>query len=188
MNAKPLEKQYAKLTAHERAVLVLNAFGRNDKSEATRLIDTSPRIELSAPACGRMFHRLCFAINWHCLKQAENAATLFLLSFIADAEPDLDKYPDPEGAVMVTAYNIITRADGWKIFCGELGLDPVGALRIASADELLLDMAERIARAVEPDVNEIRENLRATLKDAGAEPKTAEQVAAEYRAFLNVSR
>ena len=190
MNAKTLTKQYTKLTQRERAVLSINAWGRKDESEAFRLIDAAPRVNLDAPDCGRVFQRLAFAIDWHALKQAENAANLFLLASLADADADRDtpKYPDSDDTVRVITYNIITRADGWKIFCGELGLDPVGALRIASADPMLMDMVEKIARAVKPDLDVLRASLHATFKEAAAEPKTTEEIAAEYRALLNAGK
>ena len=178
MNAKRIEKHFDKLTQHERAVLILNCYGRKDEGEARRLIDSAPRVVLDAPDFGRTLTRLVNVVEWHCLKQAENAANLFLVGQFSDlhAEDEMT-----QGAVEVCAYNFTTRADGWKLFCGELGLDPVGALRIASADAVLLDIAERIARAVNLGADTIREKLRETFPNIEAEPKTAEQIAAEYR-------
>jgi len=188
MNAKVLDKHHARLTPRERAVLTLNAFGRKDEREVTRLIDAAPRVTLDAPDCGQELQRLAHAIECHALAQAEQAATLFFFLSLDDAtrskHPDLD---DP-CTIEMLAYNIVTRADGWRVFCGELGLDAVGALRITGADTLLSEMAERIARAITIDLDSLRARMREQTRQAEAELRTPEEVAAEYRQFLMIAR
>lgn len=184
MNGKAIHKHFDKLTPRERAALVVNAFGRDDRVEINRLIDAAPRITLDAPDFGRTMMRLADAIRWHAQAQTANAANMFLVMHFEESE----RYPDVDGAVMVMAFNIITRADSWRLFCAELGLDPGGALKLAGADPLLLEWAEEVARAVNPDVATLREKLRVVVSDNQAELKTAEQVAAEYRALLNVAK
>lgn len=191
MNAKQIEKHLDKLTAQERAILIVNTFGRGDQTEANRLIDAAPRVNLVAPDCGRVIMRVINAIEWHCLKQVENAASMFLMFAWADEDrAACDPKADFEGdALAATAHNIIARADGWKIFCGELGLDPVGAFKIVAVDVVLLETAECIARAVNPNPNAIWEKLRASFpRFADFEPKTAEHIAVEYRTLFSVGK
>jgi len=188
MNAKVLEKHYARLTPRERAVLTLNAFGRKDEREVTRLIDAAPRVTLDAPDCGRELQRLAHAIECHALAQAEQAATLFFFTSLGDRtrnkHPDLD---DPY-TIEILAHNIVTRADGWRLFCDELGLDPVGALRITGADTLLSEMAESIARAITTDLDSLRAKMREQVQQAEAKLRTPEEIAADYRQFLMIAR
>lgn len=192
MKDKTLAKHYDKLTRRERAVLAINAYGRGDKTEADKLIDAAPGVTHIAPDCGRVVFNVVNAIEWHCLKQAENAASLFLLSIWADSQEWNEDGTSPFADVAIAAHNIITRADGWKLFCGELGLDPIGVLKIASADVTLVDIAERIARGFAPDLPTMREHAHQRLVEAGIahdEPmplRTAEQIAAEYRELAQV--
>jgi len=184
MNDKVLAKHYDKLTQRERAVLVMNAFGRRDDHECMRLLDTAPRVTLDAPDCGREWQRLAFTVECHAMTQVENAARLFFL--VAVGNVAAKKYPDADDAIQVTAYNIITRADGWRAFCSEVGIDSVGALRSAGADATLLEISENVAREIAPHVEEIRQILQKTFEDP--QPRTAEQITAEYRCFLRVTK
>lgn len=184
MNDKVLTKHYDKLTRRERAVLVMNAFGRKDERECARLLDAAPRVTLDVPDCGREWQRLAFAVECHALLQAENAAHLFFLVVVAHT--DAQKYSDADDAIRVTAYNIVIRAEGWCAFCSELGLDPVGALRSAGTDAALYELAESIAHRIVPNVDAIRQILKKTSEDP--EPRTVEQIAAEYRRFLSTTK
>lgn len=182
MNSKTLHRYYDKLTKRERAVLTLNAFGREDKIEYMRLLDTAPYVTTRVVSCGREIFRLIAAVEWHTHKQTQNAALLFMTVGFVDA----DQHPDVDVTANILAYNIIIRAEGWRVFCGELGLDPVGALRIADADAMILDVVEKYARAINPDVDAVRAKLRETFPQQHVEPKTVEESAAEYRALLNI--
>lgn len=126
--------------------LIFAAIAREDEAERLTLIDTAPRkvYELED------YHGIAEAFNLMTLsfiiEQLGLAWSCATLGYMEETEEILD-------AIYMSAYVFCVRADAWRAFCQDLGIDSGAALK-GSPHRDSLDFAERLARAIAYDGEE----------------------------------
>jgi hypothetical protein len=199
MDTKTLARHYDALTAAERMALELSALGRGDRAEHERLARSAPRVAMAVPHTFGLYLGLLQLGTLHLLEQLHWGAVCWQ-SALVRAEADRDPGGRSGGvpafaASRMIAYRCLVHAEGWRLFCGELGIDPDVLLRDLPGFDEVRRLHEQ-AREVAYTEAEARTFLRRAYRrrdSAGAasaepgqspEPETAAGVAASMRRFL----
>ena len=143
MNTKNLAKNYNQLTARERLPLLLAASARGDAVEQHRLMNSAPRIGLSAPHHYRLGEALITAAHlhmmtlldlavkywqwwglwgWHGLRRETKTDQRRVRGKRAAATPDTEEVRH-RSVMRHHAFLFITYVDGWRQFCADLLID-----------------------------------------------------------------
>ena len=189
MTRNGLHRLYPHLTPLQRTVAVISAVSRGDQTEARRLSATATRSLCRVPDCYALtdtLGHLTFLVQ---------CVLLDLAAFYWKVSgADLDLGPDDDApateverdwyrTVRGTAYALVTKLAGWRLFCSGLGLDPPDVLLADLPGwSTVLDAAESAKR-----VAFTFEEVKAWLRAAGnpdAFPMTPETEAAWMRGFL----
>jgi hypothetical protein len=131
MNTMNLVRQYDALTPWERLPLIVAAAGRGDKVEENRLAQTAPRVDFRIANCWGLVQGLDLLARHYLLVQLDRADIYWRVLNLLDKEPlfrQTRKAKQREErlwrAVETLAYRIVVQADGWRLFCGQLQIDP----------------------------------------------------------------
>jgi len=182
-NSGTLQKHYDRLAPRERLALICAAIARGDDAERRALIDSAPVHSYRMPD----YHGEADAFNLICLFHiAKQLDLAYLQATLASTDPKGKK--DQERlyhACCMSAYVYCTRADAWRAFCEELGIDAGAALKgLPGADSLLL--AGNVARRIAFTEQEAQAYLGqgGERLPTGGELLTVESATAELRAIF----
>jgi hypothetical protein len=202
MNTTNLVRQYGALTPWERLPLIVAAAGRGDEVEENRLAQTAPRVDFRIANCWSLVQGLDLLARHYLLVQLDNAVIYWRVMNLLDKEPlfgQTRKAKQREErlwrALETLAYRIVVQADGWKLFCRQLQIDPDVPLKDLPGHGAVSHV-EKLARSLACTPEEAWIRLREAvgsdkLLEGNAPPEasechvgTAEEVARFMREFL----
>jgi hypothetical protein len=145
MNTHKLGKQYNRLTARERGLLIVAASSRGDAVERERLLASAPRLTYETPHHVPFARALAEASDMHLMNLLNLAAQFWQwwglwgwhgqrLQAGVGAQANGKKQSSDAQEVRMhhmtryQAYLFVTHVDGWNRFCAELPLDPQALL------------------------------------------------------------
>jgi hypothetical protein len=202
MNTTNLARHYEVLTPWERLALLLAAAGRADDVEGLRLAESAPQVGFRLPDYWGLAEGLDNLVKLYMLKQLDLAAIHWRVLGVLDQEPlpgetqkGKKRHDRLWRGIQTLAFRFVVRADGWKLLCRHLQIDPDFVLRDLPGYETVCQM-EQVARPIACTAEEALAWLQqVTERDAAAEgalPQlgpgyrldTAEDVARSMREFL----
>jgi hypothetical protein len=152
VNTNGLAKHYGQLTPWERVPLLLAARQRDDEAEALRLEQSAPRINYNVVDFYGVHEGLLLVASSHMMIQLDLAAQLWRMEAMAADHAFLrggkrnDQLADRlERNLRILAWRLVLNADAWRLFCGELGVDPEAVLPGCPGKDMV-DDAESLAR------------------------------------------
>src|SRR5713226_7589325 len=211
MKAPPLAKNYKCLTPEERFRLILAASGRGDEAEAARLANAGGRITLSMPdhaPFAQAFNDLALLTFIELVDEAARyQAALAFNDDVRDtyeadeaeeesddAAEEKDAAADEEDAsqepacfrtldiALAAGYMLLTKANGWKLFCGRLNVPPFLVWEIHPGFDRLqgvLALAEKAAFVPEGFLRWLNRVRPSGAPELTVVPLTVERVADE---------
>lgn len=172
-----LARHYDKLTPWERLPLIVAANQRDDGAEAERLARSAPRQTMSVSDYYGLGKGVEEAVIWYLTEQLAAAAELWRGLFLCDQEmaewerkarrrrgeepPDLFA-----PGVRLAGYAIQVFAEGWRLFCADMTLDPAALLKPFGCASII-DRAERTARVFAFDAGQALAYARTAGHGAG---------------------
>ena len=202
MNTNSLSRFYDTLTPWERLPLLVAAAVRDDEVERARLIRAAPQQVFQLPDYWGLSQGLDDLVKLHLLEQLELAVHYWQLTARLDEEPRCGnprrqrRRQERLGQlVRMLAYRCLVRADGWRLLCAELHLDPEVLPRALPGHEAVRQM-EQLARleafSAEEAIAFLREATegdpaaggKTSALQGGCRIETAADVAASMREFL----
>jgi hypothetical protein len=129
MNPAALARHYDVLTPWERLPLLVAADARGDDVESDRLIHSAPQQVFQAPDYWRLLDGFEGLVKLYLLQQLDGAAFLWRLlgaleqGLLFEAPRQRQREERLWQMIQWEAYKLVVRADGWKLFCGELQID-----------------------------------------------------------------
>lgn len=202
MNSDHLARHYETLTPWERLPLMVAAGERGDAVEEERLSRSAPRTGFRIPDYWGLVEGLDNLAKVYLLKQLDLAALYWRLASLLNQEP-LGRPSQPERQrderrwqlLQMLCYRFLVSADGWRLLCSQMHIDPVVLLKNLPGYDAVQQM-EPVARLFAFKAEEALAFLRADAEacrpiemETGTvrrEDKidTAEDVAQSMRAFL----
>jgi hypothetical protein len=187
MNTTNLVRQYDALTPWERLPLIVAAEGRGDEVEANRLVRSAPKLSFHIANCWGLVQGLDHLAKHYLLGQLELAVTYWRVMGILDQEPlpgetRIAKQREERlwRAIETLAFRFVVRADGWKLSCRQLQVDPDISLRDLHGYEAVCHM-EKVARHLACTPEEAIACLRDAVESDKALESEAPPVGQEYR-------
>jgi hypothetical protein len=182
--------------------LIVAASERGDAVERERLVRSSPRQEFRVPNYWGLAEGLDELAKLHLLAQLDLAAVYWRFSALLDQElrarpsrPERQQDERRWQLLKMLCYLFVVRADGWRLLCTEMHIDPVVLLKELPGYDAVQHM-EQVARLLALSAEEALDFLHAdaeTRRPAAAETPalrredkvdTAADVAQSMRAFL----
>jgi hypothetical protein len=186
MNPAALARHYGVLTPWERLPLLVAALARGDDVESDRLIHSAPQQVFQAPNYWRLLDGFEGLVKLYLLQQLDGAAFLWRLlgaleqSLLFDAQRHRQREERLWQMIKLEAYKIVVRADGWKLFCGELQVDAEVLLQKLPGSANLAH-TEQQARLLAFTAKEAVEYLRKPFERGQSAPGSeSSRVAREY--------
>jgi hypothetical protein len=166
MNTNTLARHYETLTPWERLPLMVAATARGDDIEFARLGRSASRHRLRVANYSALSERLRELATLYMLRQLNAAMFLgqalgLLGPAVVAARCLLMRQVQLWKVAQTTAYRFVVNADGWKLFCAELQVDPDDPLRDLAGYTNVRE-SEEIARVVACS----REQALADLREA----------------------
>ena len=204
MNTTSLVRQYDALTPWERLPLIVAAAGRGDKVEENRLAQTAPRVDFRIANCWGLVQGLDLLARHYLLVQLDRAVIYWRVMNLLDKEPLFGQTRKAKQleerlwrALETLAYRIVVQAEGWKLFCRQLQIDPDVPLKDLPGHEAVLHVEESargLACTPEEACARLREAVGSDMSLEGDAPPdtsefrldTAEDVAGFMREFLEI--
>ena len=201
MNTNPLARYYTVLTPWERLALLVAAAGRADEAEGRRLAESAPKVGFRLPDYWGLAEGLESLAKLYLLRQLDAAAIYWRVMGVLNQEPLEESAAEQQRhdrlwrAVQTLAFRFVVRADGWRLLCRQLQIDPDVVLRDLPGYETVCQM-EGVARLLACTAEEARACLReGAEREAAAKGEsppvrqdyrldTAEEVARSMHAFL----
>jgi hypothetical protein len=182
MNTNSLARHYDTLAPRERLPLIMAASLRKDDPEYERLTRSAPRLTYCVPDFYGLSEGIFTAVNSYMLQQLALTARFFLVLGLAcnNRGGDREHFWNP---INLSAHLLVERAEGWRLFCADYGIDPAGVPSLMPGWDVLqgaLELARLSVVSRETAVKYFRERSG----DHSAEPFTAEDVRREYRAAV----
>jgi hypothetical protein len=164
MNTDGLAKHYNLLTPWERLPLMVAAMARGDDVEYERLGRSAPNRRLRVANYWGLSDGLRNIATSYMLRQLEAAVCLghavgLLVPWLRSAKGASKGEERVWKAVQTRAYIFLVRADGWKLFCAELHIDPDDPLRNLPGYSALRE-TEKTARLVACSPEQALANIR----------------------------
>jgi len=152
MNTNGVAKEYHKLTPWERLPLTMGAAFRGDNAEFDRLARSAPRHRWELPDHYGLGEGLQVEVAEHVMNQLNRAVIFWQASALLESALLEEKIWESKIAkriwapLRMLAYRIVTHADGWKLFCEGLRLDPDKILSLMPGYDTM-KQAEQACRA-----------------------------------------
>jgi hypothetical protein len=150
MNATNLVRQYDALTPWERLPLIVAAEGRGDVVECKRLARSAPRVNLGI--CWGLVQGLDLITRQYLLGQLDRGVVYWRVMSMLNQESLSGRTRQVKKreeriwrAVETLAYCIVVQADGWRMFCRQLQIDPEVPLKELTGREAVSQL-ETLAR------------------------------------------
>jgi hypothetical protein len=187
VNTDHLARHYEVLTPWERLPLIAAASARADEVEKDRLARSAPKIGFRVPDYWGLAEGLDELVKLYLLGQRDLAALYWRLSGLLDQEPR-DRPSRQERRrderrwrlLKMLAYRYVVRADGWRLLCAELPIDPEVLLRELPGYDSVRQM-EQVARLIAFSAEEALAFLRAEAEAARPAEEGARAVRREYQ-------
>lgn len=202
MNSDQLARYYETLTPWERLPLLVAASARDDKVEEDRLARSAPRLAFRVPDYWGLAEGLDDLAKLYLLEQLDLSVGYWRLTGLLGQEPlgrpsreDRRREKRQWQLVKMLAYRSVVLADGWRLLCTQLQVDPEVLLRELTGHQAVEQM-EEVARLMAFSAEEALAYLRASAEavrpaegDTTAVRRecrldTAAGVAQSMRAFL----
>jgi hypothetical protein len=202
MNTTNLARHYEVLTPWERLALLVAAAGRADEVEGRRLAQSAPKVGFRLPNYWGLADGLESLAKLYLLRQLDAAALYWRVMGVLNQEPlgeetatEQQRHDRLWRAIQTLAFRFVVRADGWKLLCRQLQIDPVVVLRELPGCETVCQM-EGVARLIACTAEEALAWLQeGAAGDAEAQEESpqerrqyrldsAEEVARSMRSFL----
>ncbi len=202
MNTTNLARHYEVLTPWERLSLLVAAAGRADEVEGRRLAQSAPKVGFRLPNYWGLADGLESLMKLYLLRQLDAAVLYWRVTGLLNQEPlgeetatERRRHDRLWRAVRTLAFRFVVRADGWKLLCRQLQIDPVVVLRELPGYETVCQM-EGVARSIACTAEEalawLQEGGAGDAEAEGESPRerrhyrldSAEEVARSMRAFL----
>jgi hypothetical protein len=206
MNTTSLIRQYDALTPWERLPLIVAAAGRGDDVEENRLAQTAPRVDFRVANCWGLVQGLELLARHYLLVQLDRAVIYWRVMNLLDKETlfgQTRKAKQREErlwrALETLAYRIVVQADGWKLFCRQMQIDPEVPLKYLPGHEAVSHvetLARNLACTPEEACVRLREAVGSDKSLKGNAPPdasefrldTADEVARFMRKVLEAQR
>jgi hypothetical protein len=154
MNTDHLARHYEVLTPWERLPLIVAASARADEVEKDRLARSAPKNGFRVPDYWGLAEGLDDLVKLYVLKQLDLAALYWRLAGLLEQEPwDRPTRQEPQRderrwqLLKMLAYRYVVRADGWRLLCAELPIDPEVLMRELPGYDAVQQM-EQVARLI----------------------------------------
>jgi hypothetical protein len=136
MTMKQLARYYPTLTPWERLPLIVAASERGDAVERDHLVHSTPRHEFRVPDYWGLAEGLDDLAKLYLLAQLDLAAFYWRFAALLDQEPlarpsRQERQRDERRwqLLKMLCYRFVVRADGWRLLCSEMHIDPVILLK-----------------------------------------------------------
>ena len=202
MTTNHLARYYQTLTPWERLPLIVAACERGDAVEEERVARSAPRHGFRVPDYWGLAEGLSDLAKLYLLEQLDAAALYWRLAGVLDQEP-LGR-PTPEERqrderrwqlLKMLAYRYVVRADGWRLLCQQMHIDPAVLLKELPGYDAVQQMepvARQLAFSAEEALAFLRAQVEAVRPPEGETAAvqreykidTAADVAQSMRAFL----
>jgi hypothetical protein len=186
MNTDQLARRYETLTPWERLPLIVAACARGDAVEADRLARSAPRNGFRVPDYWGLAEGLEDLAKLYLLKQLDLAACYWRFAAVPDREPRgrpsrQDRQRDARRwqLLKMLAHRYVVRADGWRLLCTEMHVDPVVLMKELPGYDAVQQM-EQVARLLAFSAEEALAFRRA---DAAAGRPAEEETRAVRREY-----
>ena len=187
MNTDHPARYYEVLTPWERLPLIVAASARADEVEKDRLARSAPKIGFRIPDYWGLSEGLDELVKLYLLGQLDLAALYWRMTGLLAQEP-WDRPSRQERRrderrwrlLKMLAYRYVVRADGWRLLCAELPIDPEVLLKELPGYDTLQQM-EQVARLIAFSAEEALAFLRAEAEAARPAEEGARAVRREYR-------
>jgi hypothetical protein len=182
--------------------LLVAASARDDAVERDRLARTAPKNGFRVPDYWGLAEGLDDLVKLYLLKQLDLAALYWRFAGLLEQEPlgrpsrqERQRQERRWQLLKLLAYRYVVRADGWRLLCAELPIDPEVLLKELPGYEAVQQM-EQVARLIAFSAEEalafLRADAEANRPADGYSPAvrrefkmdTAADVAQSMRAFL----
>jgi hypothetical protein len=145
MNTNGLARHYKALTPWERLPLIAAASVRADEVERNRLTRSAPTHDLRVPDYWGLGEGLEELATLYLLHQLDLAALYWRIAGHLDRRPLVraqkrNRRRRLRNGLRMLAYRCVMRADGWKLLCAGLQVDPEGVLRDMPGHETVRQM------------------------------------------------
>jgi hypothetical protein len=187
MNSDHLARYYETLTPWERLPLLVDASARNDQVEEDRLARSAPKHSFRVPDFWGLAEGLDDLAKLYLLEQLDLAVVYWRLTGLLGQE-HLGRRSSQERQrekrqwklVKMLAYRFVVLADGWRLLCIELNVNPDALLRELTGYDVVKQM-EEVARLMAYSAAEALAYLRSRVE--GSSPAQGDQPAVrrEYR-------
>jgi len=201
MKTKGLEKLYDSLTARERLPLMVAAAGRGDEAEAERLSRSAPTLTFRVPDYHGLSEGLFALTALHLMTVLELVGRYWQASAVLAVAARLPKEEVQVreqqflASVRLLAFELVTHAEAWGLFCGGLHLDAEWLLHDQPGYRLLVRTqasARAVAFSPEEALAYLRGQLEAARAEAGEAPsakhkyhlQTAQEIAEDFQEVL----
>jgi hypothetical protein len=166
MNSDHLARYYQTLTPWERLPLIVAACERGDAVEEERVVRSAPRNGFRLPDYWGLAEGLNDLARLYLLQQLHLAAFYWRFAGVMDREP-LERPSHQERQrdkrrwqiLKMLCYRFMARADGWRLLCSELHIDPVVLKELPGYDAV--QQMEQVARLLAFSAEEALSFLRA---------------------------
>jgi hypothetical protein len=186
MNTNGLARHYKALTAWERLPLIAAASVRGDKVERDRLARSAPKHDFRVPDYWGLCERLEELATLYLLRQLDLAALYGRVAARLGRRP-LFRGGKRQGrrrrrlrdGLRMLAYCCVTCAEGWKLLCAGLHMDPEVILGDMPGQETVRRMVEE-ARLAAFSAEEAAAYMRARKEAAPAQEAETPEVGRSY--------
>jgi hypothetical protein len=187
MNTNGLARLYDTLTPWERLPLLVAASARGDAVEEDRLARAAPRNGFRVPDYWGLAEGLDDLVKLYLVKQLDLAALYWRLAGLLEQEPwDRPSRQDSKRQerrwqwLKLLSYRYVVRADGWRLLCTEMPIDPEVLLKELPGYDAVKQM-EQVARLIAFNAEEALAFLRADAEARRPAEDDTAGVRREYR-------
>jgi hypothetical protein len=187
MNTNSLARHYETLTPWERLPLIVAARERGDAVEKERLAGSSPRHGFRVPDYWGLAEGLDDLAKLYLLGQLDLAAFYWRFTGVLDQEPlgrpsreERQRDERRWRLLKMLAYRYVVCADGWRLLCEQMHIDPTVLLKELPGFEAVQQM-EQAARLLAFSAEEALAFLRAEAEASRLAEEPARAVRREYK-------
>jgi len=187
MNSNHLAQYYRTLTPEERLPLIVSACERGDAVEEERLSRSAPRNGFHIPDYWGLAEGLDDLAKVYLLKQVDLATCYWRLAGVLDREPlgrpsreERQRDERRRKSLKLLCYCYVVRADGWRLLCTQMHIDPVILLKDLPGFDTVQQM-EQVARLLAFNAEEALAFLRADAEASRPAQEETTGVKREYK-------
>jgi hypothetical protein len=187
MNSDHLARYYQTLTPWERLPLLVAASARDDEVEEDRLARSAPRQTFGVPDYWGLAEGLDDLAKLYLLEQLDLSVAYWRLTGLLGQErlgrpsrAERQREKRQWQLVQMLAYRFVVLADGWRLLCSSLQVDPEVLLCELTGYQVVQQM-EEVARLMAFSAEEALAYLRASAEAVQPAEGDTPTVRREYR-------